>query len=1525
MITTANGGMVTLNSDGTFEYEPAPGFIGEDTFDYTIVDPSGATDTATVTLNVTPDNPTVNDPPSAGNDLIATTYNEPTTANLLDNDTDPEDDSVTITDVAGQDPTAGPITITDPVTGEPVGMLEVDPMTGETTFTPENDFVGTVEIPYTITDSDGNTDTGTLTLASFNTPPIAEDDINSTEANIPVSGNVLINDSDDNPDDDLTIVDPATGNAATDPVTIMTDQGGTVVISPDGSYDYTPPVDFVGEDTFTYTVTDEAGNVSDAEVSIEVRDLNQTDPTDPATFNNAPPVATDDEFSSFADTPLMSGVLSNDSDPDGDVVAIADPATGDQATGPQTITTDQGGTVTLNQDGTFEYTPPAGFIGEDSFDYTIVDPSGATDTATVTLNIDADSDPDANDDPEAGDDLAISPAGEPATTNLLDNDTDPNDPTGMNPPTITDVNGEDPTMGPIDILDENGDLAGTLEVDPVTGETTFTPEPDFVGTVQVPYTIEDGMGGTDTATLTLQVTDPAPEAQDDINSTELDVPVSGNVLLNDSDDNPNDTLMVVDPATGDAATGPVTIMTTGGGTVVINPDGSYDYTPAPGFTGEDSFDYSVIDELGKTDEATVSIEVRDLGEEDPADPTTIGNTAPIATDDEFTSFADMPLNSSVTSNDSDPDGSDIVIADPNGEEATTPQTITTDQGGTVTLDPDGTFEYLPPAGFIGEDSFDYTIVDPTGATDTATVTLSVEADPDPDLNANDDPSAGDDLVTTVAGEPGTTNLLDNDTDPNGETPTIIDVNGEDPTMGPIEILDENGDLAGTLEVDPITGETTFTPEPDFVGTVQVPYTIDDGMGGTDTATATFQVLDPVPEANDDINSTETDTPVSGNVLLNDSDDNPEDTLMIVDPATGEAATGPVTIPTTGGGTVVINPDGSYEYTPASGFVGEDTFDYTAIDEFGKTDEATVSIEVRDLNTPNDPDDPTTFNNTPPIATDDEFTLFADTTLNSNVTSNDTDPEGSDIAIADPTTGEEATTPQTITTDQGGTVTLNPDGTFEYLPPTGFVGEDSFDYTIVDPSGATDTATVTLNVDNDPDPDANDDPEAGNDLASAPAGEPATTNLLANDTDPNGDGPLTITDVNGQDPAAGPITITDPVTGEVQGMLEVDPITGEATFTPEPGFVGTVQVPYTVDDGNGGTDTGSAIFEIFDPAPMAQDDTAPDTDSGTPVTGNLLDNDSDENPDDLLTVLDPETGEAATSPVVVETTGGGTVVINPNGSYVYTPASGFGGEDSFEYTVIDEFGKTDVASFSIDVRPLATGNPSQIPGLGPIDAPLLSNQTNSSSLPPFSGVSPGLGLDSQGPIQGGFGGGSGIRAPQPILQADDNRLVWSLDDAPSIPGFDGRPVFTIDLNGQINAGQTASVQVVADDHFTSLDQQILAEAIAEAVESYDGNGELTFNGSKLSFTSADGTTMDPLAVTMPISSEEATPDEMIDLQSAENSEIAEGDEAESESSDSSNDSQDGEPNNKLISHKGDAGIPLLKRFYNWLSTPSDSVS
>ena len=211
-----------------------------------------------------------------------------------------------------------------------------------------------------------------------------------------------------------------------------------------------------------------------------------------------------------------------------------------------------------------------------------------------------------------------------------------------------------------------------------------------------------------------------------------------------------------------------------------------------------------------------------------------------------------------------------------------------------------------------------------------------------------------------------------------------------------------------------------------------------------------------------------------------------------------------------------------------------------------------------------------------------------------------------------------------------------------VPPTGFIGEDTFNYTIVDTTGVTDSATVTLDISADSDPTENNAPEAGNDLASAIAGQPATANLLDNDIDSNGD-PVTITDVDGNDPSAGLITIVDPVSGDTQGTLLVDSVTGAATFTPEPGFVGTVQVPYTIDDGNGDTDTSTMTFVIIDPAPVADDDINA-TEFNVPVAGNVLTNDYDGNPADSLFVVDPATGMAASSPVAIVTTGGGTCLL-----------------------------------------------------------------------------------------------------------------------------------------------------------------------------------------------------------------------------------------------------------------------------------------
>ena len=247
----------------------------------------------------------------------------------------------------------------------------------------------------------------------------------------------------------------------------------------------------------------------------------------------------------------------------------------------------------------------------------------------------------------------------------------------------------------------------------------------------------------------------------------------------------------------------------------------------------------------------------------------------------------------------------------------------------------------------------------------------------------------------------------------------------------------------------------------------------------------------------------------------------------------------------------------------------------------------------------------------------------------------------------------------------------------------FLGQDSFDYAVVDSVGLIDQATVTLTVIADSDPAANDDPQANDDVAVSPVGEPATVNVLTNDIDPNGD-PVTVTEVDGIDPSTGPITVNDPVTGNPAGILVVDPTTGEATFTPEPGFTGTVQLPYTVDDSSGGSDTGTLIFQITDTSPVAEDDSNV-TDFEVPVTGNVLTNDHDDNPADSLTIFDPATGNAATGPVTVATVNGGTAVVNPDGSYELTPAAGFAGVDTFEYTAVDTFGKTDSASVSTLVR------------------------------------------------------------------------------------------------------------------------------------------------------------------------------------------------------------------------------------------------
>ena len=519
--TDPANGTISLSADGTLTYTPNPDFNGTDEMTYTIADADGVTSTATVfiTVNPTPDAPVAEDDEATGDE------DTPIVVNVLDNDVDPDGDPLTVTDVT--EPANGTVTFTPE---------------GEITYTPDPDFTGTDTVTYTVTDPDGLTDTATVTFTVDPTPdaPVAEDDALETDEDAPLTINVLGNDSD--PDGQPLEVTDVTQPA-----------NGTVTVTPEGELTYTPNPDFNGTEEVTYTVTDPDGLTDTATVFITVN------PTPDA------PVAEDDEATGDEDTPIVVNVLDNDVDPDGDPLTVTE------------VTEPTNGTVTFTPEGEITYTPDPDFTGEDTVTYTVTDPDGLTDTATVTFTVDPT--PDA---PVAEDDALETDEDAPLTINVLGNDSDPD--------------GQ-----PLEVTDVTQPANGTVTVTP-EGELTYTPNPDFNGTEEVTYTVTDPDGLTDTATvfITVNPTPDAPVAEDDSDTTDFNTPITIEVLGNDSDPD-GDTLTV----TG------ITQPTNGSAT--FTPEGEITYTPDIGFTGTDTLTYDITDGNGGTDTATVTIFV------DPAD------------------------------------------------------------------------------------------------------------------------------------------------------------------------------------------------------------------------------------------------------------------------------------------------------------------------------------------------------------------------------------------------------------------------------------------------------------------------------------------------------------------------------------------------------------------------------------------------------------------------------------------------------------------------------------------------------------------------------------------------------------------------------------------------------------------------------------------------------------------------------------------------------------------------------------------
>ena len=240
---------------------------------------------------------------------------------------------------------------------------------------------------------------------------------------------------------------------------------GFATVDSDQLVTYTPSPDFFGSDQLVYQITDRAGEVDTATVSLSV------------TPQNDAPSVVDDNVEAIRETSVDIAVLANDIDVDGDAFDV------------ESFTQPANGTVTDNGDGTLAYVGNTGFIGTDTFTYTATDGSDVSVSATVALNVSAI--PVANDDSynvEASGQLSFSPGGVPITSHtILDNDSDDDG------DVLTAVLVTDPVNGTL-----------TLQSD---GSVTYVADPGYTGPDYFIYRAVDSRGlQSDPATVSLNVT-----------------------------------------------------------------------------------------------------------------------------------------------------------------------------------------------------------------------------------------------------------------------------------------------------------------------------------------------------------------------------------------------------------------------------------------------------------------------------------------------------------------------------------------------------------------------------------------------------------------------------------------------------------------------------------------------------------------------------------------------------------------------------------------------------------------------------------------------------------------------------------------------------------------------------------------------------------------------------------------------------------------------------------------------------------
>ncbi|MCP4191097.1 MAG: tandem-95 repeat protein [Planctomycetaceae bacterium] len=699
----------------------------------------------------------------------------------------------------------------------------------------------------------------------------------------------------------------------------LVDGPSGMTITNEGMINWTPTGDQARPHDFEIQLSDTAGNRTSQRVELTVLGVLPALP---------------DSYLTAEDTPLTvnaeNGLFANDGD-----------GSGTSEWNAQLVDQAIHGTVTLNADGSFEYVPNPDVFGTDQFTYSATNGESQANIARVQIEVTDQNDPPNSeaDNYQLNEDETLTRT---ASEGVLVNDMDP-DGDSINVTLSSDVS------------------HGTLSLNS-DGSFTYQPDQNYFGIDTFTYTASDGISESPPTVVTL-TTNPiedspitAPDSYLVAEDNSIQIDAANGVLSNDAD------------ADNDQLSATIEIQASHG-TVTLEPDGAFTYTPDANFFGSDSFSYRASDGISEVSE-TVSVQVTSI-----ADP-------PTANDDSFTAGNDgNAVTIDVLANDSyEPDGVQTLnIA------SVTPAT----QGGQVTI-VNNAIEYLAPLGFAGTDTFSYTLEDSDGLTSVAAVTIEVGDSSGSQLTGSVYIDINDDGLrdTLEAGVPGVLITLVGETlsgeqvDHSAITNESGNYQFSELPAGTYQITEsqpaalsdgqDRFDFEGALVADdqitnivisgaqdiegPSFGETSIKSEhlsiQWFFASADEASLFREVVADAEEQAGNQTLADAIRDASSELPAGSNRAPIG---LADQYETALNETLSVsladgllsndVDPD-GDSLTANL-VRESENGALNLNPDGSFTYTPNLDFTGNDSFLYSVTDETDDSPPVVVSIDVQE--------------------------------------------------------------------------------------------------------------------------------------------------------------------------------------------------------------------------------------------------------------------------------------------------------------------------------------------------------------------------------------------------------------------------------------------------------------------------------------------------------------------------------------------------------------------------------------------------